>query len=1198
MDGLKATFPEGVEYRIAYDPTVFVRESIKAVVKTLLEATLFVALVVMLFLQTWRASIIPLVAVPVSLVGTFAVMLAFGFSLNTLSLFGLVLAIGIVVDDAIVVVENVERHIALGEPPMQATRLAMAEVSGPIIAIALVLCAVFIPTAFISGLTGQFYRQFALTIAISTVISAINSLTLSPALASRLLKAHGEKPDWLQRGANRLFGPFFRGFNRFFDRTSHAYSRGVARTLRLAAVAGVVYVGLLGLTSLGLSRIPQGFIPTQDKGYLVAFAQLPDASSLDRTEAVIRRMADLAMEHPAVESTIAFPGLSVNGFVNASNAGIVFVMLKPAHERNTPELQAGAVVGGLNASFAAVQEAYVAIFPPPPVQGMGSVGGFKLYVEDRGSAGFEELYAQTQAALQKGSASPELAGLFSSFQVNVPQIDADVDRARVKTYGVALTDVFDTLQVYLGSLYVNDFNRFGRTYQVNVQAESSFRLQPEQIRRLETRNAAGAMVPLGSLVTVKRSYGPDQVMHYNGFPAAEINGGPSPGYSSGDAQAAIAGVLDAQLPATMTFEWTELAYQQLLSGNTMLLIFPLCVLLVYIVLAALYESWSLPLSVILIVPMTLLPALLGVWLTGGDSNVFTQVSFLVLAGLACKNAILIVEFARQREAAGDTPLEAILEACRVRLRPVVMTSIAFIMGVVPLVFSTGAGFEIRQAMGIAVFSGMLGVTFFGLFFIPVFYNLIGSLTRWRTWFAAGRVVLPLLVVALLTGCASRRPYVQPQVEPAAMRHAAALVTQEPFDLRWWQQFGDPVLDDIVGRALASNHDVRGALARVDQARAILDDVERDRFPRVPVGASIDRREQAVPGFSDSPRTITTYRTGFDAFWEIDLFGRVRSQVRAVSATAERFEAELDDIRVSVAAEVARNYFELRGLQQQMVVAERSLTNQRETLRLTQVRRDAGIGEEQDVASAAARVAAIEASLPPIRGAILQREHRMAVLTGARPGDLRADLTPRAYPPLTTALAIGDPESLLRRRPDVRAAERELAAATAREGVAVADLFPRVTITGFLGFLAGRGGLFSTSDSRAWAVTPALSWAAFDLGSARARLRGAEAVTVETLAGFEQVVLRALEETENALVTYREEQERLVKLTEQASESTRAASIARVRYREGAADFLALLDAERTQLQAEDEVARAEAGVFTSVIGLYKALGGIPAPDTP
>jgi multidrug efflux pump len=1200
MTRLKTTFPEGIDYEIAYDPTVFVRESISAVVETLFEATLFVALVVLIFLQTWRASIIPLVAVPVSLVGTFAVMLALGFSLNTLSLFGLVLAIGIVVDDAIVVVENVERHIALGQPPMEATRRAMAEVSGPIIAIALVLCAVFIPTAFISGLTGQFYRQFALTIAISTVISAINSLTLSPALASRLLKAHGEKPDRLQRMADRGFGWFFRGFNRFFDRTSHAYAGGVARTLRVAAVAVVVYVGMIGLTFAGFGWVPQGFIPTQDKGYLVAFAQLPDAATLDRTDQVVRTMTGIAREHPGVEGALGFPGLSVNGFVNASNTGIVFVMLKPSDERRTPELQAAGVVAALNARFSAIQEAYVAIFPPPPVQGLGQVGGFKLYVEDRGSAGFEELYAQTQVALQKASAAPELTGLFSSFQVNVPQIDADVDRARAKTYGVALTDVFDTLQVYLGSLYVNDFNRFGRTYQVNVQAESSFRLQPEQIRRLQARNAAGAMVPLGSLVTVKRGYGPDQVMHYNGFPAAEISGGQAAGFSSGQAQAAIAEVLDASLPPTMTFEWTELAYQQLLSGNTMIFVFPLCVLLVYVVLAALYESWSLPLSVILIVPMTLLSAIAGVWLTGGDNNIFTQISLLVLAGLACKNAILIVEFARQREAAGDTPLEAILTACRVRLRPVLMTSIAFIMGVVPLVFSSGAGFEIRRAMGIAVFSGMLGVTLFGLFFIPVFYILVGSLSRWRSWFAARRVVLPLLLLAMLAGstalagCATRRPYVQPHVE-AAVLHALApeTATTEPFDLRWWQQFGDPVLDDIVTRALVSNHDVRGALARVDQARAIVDDRQRDRLPRVPLGVSVDRRQETVPGFQDQPRTVTSFRSGFDAFWEIDLFGRVRSQIRGAVATAERFDAELDDVRVSVAAETARNYFELRGLQQQMAVAERSLANLRETLRLTQVRRDAGIGEEQDVASAAARVAAIEASLPPIRAASTRREHRMAVLTGARPGDLRADLAPRAYPRLMRALSIGDPGLLLRRRPDVRAAERTLAAATARAGVAAADLFPRVTISGFLGFLAGRGGLFSASDSRAWAVTPAMSWAAFDLGGARARLRGADAFTDEMLAAFEQVVLRALEETENALVAYRQEQERLVKLTDQARESGRAASLARVRYREGAADFLALLDAERTQLQADDEVARAEAGVFTSVIALYKALGGIP-----
>ncbi|MGE0814722.1 MAG: efflux RND transporter permease subunit [Vicinamibacterales bacterium] len=739
MAQLKTDFPEGVDYRIVYDPTRFVRSSIESVVETLFEAIVLVVLVVMIFLQTWRASIIPLVAVPVSLIGTFAVMLVFGFSLNTLSLFGLVLSIGIVVDDAIVVVENVERHIEHGLTPIEATRRAMEEVSSPIIAIALVLCAVFVPTAFVSGLTGQFYRQFALTIAFSTVISAINSLTLSPALASRLLVRRDAPRDVVQRAADRLFGWFFRGFNRFFGRASGAYSAGVARVLRVSAVAVVVYVGLIGLTAVGFSRVPPGFVPTQDKEYLVAFAQLPDGATLDRTDAVIRKMSEVAMKHPGVLSSVAFPGLSINGFVNAPNAGIAFVVLKPAEERSRPDLSAGAIVGALNQAFyAEIPESIVAIFPPPPVQGLGTVGGFKLYVEDRGGAGFEELYEQLQASIGKGRDAPSLAGLFSSFQVSVPQIEANVDRERVKSYGVSLTDVFETLQLYLGSLYVNDFNRFGRTYQVNAQAEAGFRLQPEQIRRLQTRNDRGAMVPLGSLVSVSRGYGPDQVMHYNGYPAAEINGGPAPGFSSGQAQAAIADILHQQLPTGMSFEWTELAYQELLSGNTMLLIFPLCVLLVYMVLAALYESWTLPLSVILIVPMVLCSAIAGVWLTGGDNNVFTQVSFLVLAALACKNAILIVEFARGREADGVSHVEAVLEACHIRLRPILMTSLAFIMGVVPLVFSSGAGFEIRRAMGIAVFAGMLGVTVFGLFLTPVFYALVGRLLDWRKRRAARR----------------------------------------------------------------------------------------------------------------------------------------------------------------------------------------------------------------------------------------------------------------------------------------------------------------------------------------------------------------------------------------------------------------------------------------------------------------------------
>ncbi len=732
MERLKKSFPEGVDYRIVYDPTVFVRESIQAVGHTFVEALILVVLVVLVFLQTWRASLIPLLALPVSLIGTFSIMLAFGFSLNTLSLFGLVLAIGIVVDDAIVVVENVERNIELGHEPHEATRRAMEEVSGPIVAIALVLCAVFVPTAFIVGLSGEFYKQFALTIAISTVISAFNSLTLSPALAALLLKPHGAKKDRLTRAIDFAFGWFFKLFNRFFGRASRGYGKLVTHTLRSSAIAVVVYAGLIGLTILGFSRVPTGFVPTQDKGYLVSFAQLPNGATLDRTEDVIRRMSDIALKHPGVQNAVAFPGLSINGFTNSPNSGIVFATLKPSEERRSPELSANAIAADLNKQYGAIQEAFIAIFPPPPVQGLGTVAGFKLYIEDRSGMGLESLYKETTSTLQKGNQTPGLIGVFSSFDINVPQIDSHVDREKAKTYGIPLGDVFDTMQVYLGSLYVNDFNRFGRTYQVNVQAESSYRLHPEDISHLRTRNLAGEMIPLGSVVTVKPIYGPDRVMHYNGFPAAEINGAAAPGFSTGQSESAIAKVLDNQLPNGMKYEWTELTYQKILAGNTMVYIFPLSVFLVYLVLAAQYESWSLPLVIILIVPMTLFSAIAGVWLLKGDNNVFTQISLIVLVGLACKNAILIVEFAREKQIQeGMNRVDAVLEACRLRLRPILMTSLAFTMGVIPLVLSTGAGSEMRRAIGVAVFFGMLGVTAFGLVLTPVFYVLVQRLVEGR-----------------------------------------------------------------------------------------------------------------------------------------------------------------------------------------------------------------------------------------------------------------------------------------------------------------------------------------------------------------------------------------------------------------------------------------------------------------------------------
>lgn len=725
MAHLSKHFPEGIEYDIVYDPTVFVRDSIDAVIHTLLEAIVLVVIVVILFLQTWRASIIPLIAVPISLIGTFAVMQLLGVSINSLSLFGLVLAIGIVVDDAIVVVENVERNIEKGLSPLEATRVAMNEVTGPIIAIALVLCAVFIPTAFITGLSGQFYKQFALTIAISTVISAFNSLTLSPALSALLLKSHDSKPDGLTRLLNAVFGRFlFQPFNRIFDRGAQGYQKLVQKLIRMSVIVVIAYTVLLGGTIKLFDTVPSGFIPPQDKQYLIAIAQLPDASSLDRTQAVAKEMEQIALKVPGVTHTVSFPGLSVNGLTNSPNSAIVFMPLDSFEERQDPSKSAMAIAAQLNKNFVTIDEAFVAVFPPPPIRGMGTTGGFKLQIEDRANKGFDTLFNSLQSVIQKAQQDPALMGLYSSFRIQVPQMDINIDREQALIQGIPLDEVFDALQVYLGSIYVNDFNLFGRTYQVNAQADIDYRQDPEQILNLKVRNAAGSMVPLGSVLTVTPVTGPDRVMHYNGYPSAELNGRPAPGFSSGQAQDAIESILVDTLPTGLAYEWTEVTFQQKLAGNTMVYVFPLVVLLVFMVLAAQYESLRLPLAIILIVPMTIFSALLGVWLVGSDNNIFTQIALIVLVALASKNAILMVEFAKDQNSQGLSHFDAIIAACKLRLRPILMTSIAFTAGVVPLVLATGAGSEMRHAMGNAVFSGMIGVTFFGLLFTPVFYMLV------------------------------------------------------------------------------------------------------------------------------------------------------------------------------------------------------------------------------------------------------------------------------------------------------------------------------------------------------------------------------------------------------------------------------------------------------------------------------------------
>lgn len=724
MEEAKKSFPAGVDYAIAYDPTLFVNDSIAAVIHTLLEAVLLVVIVVLVFLQTWRASIIPLLAVPVSIVGTFGALLAMGFSINVLSLFGLILAIGIVVDDAIVVVENVERNIEEGLSPRDATIQAMKEVTGPIIATMLVLTSVFVPIAFVSGLTGQFYQQFATTIAIAVVISTINSLTLSPAMSALLLRAHDAPKDALTRGIDKIFGRFFHGFNKVFKRSARRYERGVGGVVRHKVIMMVVYAALMVGAAFVFRLVPPGFVPAQDKGYVIAFAQLPQGATLERTTQVIDQMNQIMMQHPGVQNVVSFPGLSINGFTSSSSAGIAFGTLKPFHERQTEELSGFAIANDLQQKFYGIDAAYVAVFPPPAVSGMGAIGGFKLQVEDRGDLGFEALDGVMKEVTAKAYQNPALAGVFSSYSIDTPQLFADVDRTKAQQLGISVSDVFDAMQVYLGSIYINDFNQFGRTYQVVAQADKEYRSTPEDIGNLRVRNDKGEMVPLGSVVNVTETFGPATAMRYNAYRTADLNGDAGPGYSSGEAQAAISKILEETLPQGMDFEWTDLTYQQILAGNTTVYIFPLCILLVFLVLAAQYESLTMPLAVILIVPMSILSAIIGVWVSGGDNNIFTQISLFVLAGLACKNAILIVEFARELEHQGKGIIEAAREACHLRLRPILMTSFAFIMGVVPLVFSSGAGAEMRQAIGISVFSGMLGVTFFGLIFTPMFYVML------------------------------------------------------------------------------------------------------------------------------------------------------------------------------------------------------------------------------------------------------------------------------------------------------------------------------------------------------------------------------------------------------------------------------------------------------------------------------------------
>ncbi|HXC26372.1 MAG TPA: multidrug efflux RND transporter permease subunit [Stellaceae bacterium] len=739
MKELAKSFPSGLRYDLVYDTTAFIAQSVNEVYKTIFEAVVLVVIVVILFLQTWRASLIPIVAIPVSLIGTFAVLAAIGFSLNNLSLFGLVLAVGIVVDDAIVVVENVERNIRQGQSPRDAAHETMDEVGTALIAIALVLSAVFIPAAFISGISGQFFRQFAVTIASATVISCIVSLTLSPALCALLFKPHSEhtgRASLLTRPINA----FFRGFNTGFEKLSRGYGRVTGAFVRRGAIFLIVYAGLIALTGWQFERAPTGFIPAQDQAYLIVVIQLPPGSSLERTDAVVRRVVKIVLDTPGIVHAVPFAGFDGATFTNAPNAGAVFTPMAPFEERVAKGLSADHILADLRGRLSSIQEAFIIVIPPPPVRGIGNAGGFKMMVQDKRGRGLVALDAATQDLVAAANQTPGLTGVFSLFNTRTPKLYADIDRVKAEMLGVSADKVFEALEVYLGSVFVNNFNYLGRTYQVTAQADGPYRQNIEDIANYKTRNNSGQMVPIGSVTNFRDITGAYRVPRYNLYPAAELQGNTLPGYSTGYALAAMEKLAADRLPDGFGYEWTELAYQEKLVGNTGLLVFGASVVFVFLVLAAQYESWALPFSVILIVPMCLLAGVSGLLLRGMDVNILAQIGFVVLIGLAAKNAILIVEFARQAEAEGATRFDAAIQAAQTRLRPILMTSFAFILGVIPLAIATGAGAEMRQSLGTAVFFGMLGVTTFGLIFTPTFYVVVRGWARRRQAASAEKIV--------------------------------------------------------------------------------------------------------------------------------------------------------------------------------------------------------------------------------------------------------------------------------------------------------------------------------------------------------------------------------------------------------------------------------------------------------------------------
>jgi len=1197
MNELSTRFPDDIEHTVSLDTTAAVTAGIDEIVQTLVEAIFLVVVVVFIFLQNWRATLIPILTVPVSLIATFAVFPMLGFGVNTLSLLGLVLAIGIVVDDAIVVVEAVMHHLEKGLSPREATTKAMKDVAGPVVAIALILSSVFIPVIFMGGISGKFYMQFAVTIAISVIFSAISALTLSPALCSLLLKAPSKSKGILSK--------LFSGFNRGFDATTGAYvglagvfARKAFRSLILFAViiAGIMFFG---------KALPLGFVPEEDQGYILAAAQLPDASSLPRVDSVAKNMEKIIMSAPGVESVTTVSGYSLLTQSFSSNTAFFFITLKPWNVRPSEQEQAGGIIKFLNGAFAAkIPEGSAFAFGPPAIPGLGTGSGFSMMLQDRSGQTPQYLAEQAQHFIDVASKRPEVGRISTVFRANVPQVYFDIDRDKAYKQGVSLADINQTLGVFLGGGYVNDFNRFGRLYKVYLQAEAQYRDDAKDLQLFYVKNSEGLSVPLSTLLSTDKISGPEYTNRFNLYRAVELIGTPAPGFSSAQTLKALEEVAAQALPPEMGYAWNAMSYQEATAKGGFE-VFILGMVFVFLILAAQYESWSLPFSVLLGTPFAVLGALGGLWASRqflGESylnNIFAQIGILTLVGLAAKNAILIVEFARAKKEEGMPVLDAALEAAKLRFRPILMTAFAFILGVVPLVMASGAGAQGRKVMGMAVFSGMLVATILGVLLIPMLFVLIEKIFNSKSAKKAGSASsIVLIATILLSGCTLGPSYERSDLGLGEeYREQAAISGVDAVNLPWWEFFQDPVLHELVGQALEYNPDIIKATARIEEAQAMLRYTRADQFPSISASGGASRTDIGDAMGGSSSGASNSYDLLGNLSFELDFWGRVRRANQAQQAELMSTEYAKRTVAISLVTNVGSLYFKLLDLDNRLAIAERTLKNRKSAVWTIGERFNKGIVSQLDVNQAEIEEADAQVSIAQIEREQRQTENALSVLLGRSPSDIKRGLALDKQV-LKNDIPLAVPAALLERRPDVLSAEENLKSSVARIGIAEADRLPRFSLLGFLGLRSRKSSDLFSGDAFTWSIGADFLGPLLDFGKSASQVDAAKAVATQALADYKMTVLRGVREVDDAAVAIRTLNNEYEGRKAQVQAAANAARLSRARYNDGVTSYLEVLDIERSLFSAELGVSAARQEYLAAIIRLYGALGGGWNEDSP